>query len=322
MTAVIRAGVIRNPKSQRNRAGPLKDRDVPPEVKIALPFTTEALADTVRDFAAQGIRHLMVDGGDGTLRDVLSALPAAYGDDWPTIALCASGNTNLAVADVGGFKRGERAVLHWYESLSGVHPTRISERRPIEVRWPDGSHAPVFGFFVGCANYARAVAMATGGLREKGFFHGWAVSATIAGAAWQVLAGGKNNDWQRGSAVTVAIDDAAPVGTPRFVLLATSLDKLLMGLWPFWSARDAKGALHWLDIDAPAPRFGRVLPMLLRGKPTPWALASGAYRSGRAARITLTMAEPLIIDGEPFAPDAQGQLRLQAGPLVRFYAPV
>ena len=319
--ALIRAGVIRNPKSQRNKIGPLKDREVPPEVTIALPFTSEALQQTLRDFAAAGICHLMVDGGDGTLRDVLCALPAAYGDAWPTISLCASGNTNLAAADVGSFPRGERAIAHWHETLCGAKPARLSTRQPIEVRWPDGSRPPVFGFFVGCANYAKAVAMATGGVRDKGFFHGWAVSATIAGAAWKILAGGRDNDWQRGSAVGVVIDGTETVSGPRFVVLATSLDQLLMGLWPFWSSKGTKGVLHWLDIDAPAPRFGRLLPGLLRGKPSAWALASGAYRSGRAANIRLTMAEPLIIDGEPFAPDASGQLSLQAGPKVQFHAP-
>lgn len=318
---MIRAGVIRNPKSQRNKAQPQRDREVPEGVTLAMPFTPRALAETLREFAAVGIRDLMVDGGDGTLRDVLCQLPQAYGEAWPRIALCASGNTNLAVADVGGFTRGDLAIARWVRTLSGETPARQSLRQPIEVSWPDGSRPPVFGFFVGCANYSRAVAMATGGVREKGFFHGWAVSATIAGAAWKVLAGGKDNDWQRGSTVAVAIDGAAPRCAPRFVVLATSLDTLLMGLWPFWSDKDEQGPLHWLDIDAPAPQFGRALPSLLRGKLKPWMRASGAYRSGRAHSVLLTLDEPLIIDGEPFAPDGNGQLLLRAGPKVQFHAP-
>lgn len=318
---VIRAGVIRNPRSQRNKGLPLKDVDMPAGVTIAMPFTTEALAATLREFAAEGIRHLLVDGGDGTLRDVLCQLPQAYGEHWPTIALCASGNTNLAAADVGSFARSHRTVSQWYQALEGTRPLRRSHRQPIAVHWPDGSRPPVFGFFVGCANYARAVAMASGGLREKGVFHGWAISATIAAAAWQVLSGGKDNDWQRGSTVAVAIDGAAAIQRPRFVVLATSLNQLLMGLWPFWSLPQAQGPLHWLDIDAPAPRFGRALPALLRGQPKPWMQDSGAYRSGRAQSIRLTLHEPLIIDGEPYPPDGNDQLLLQAGPMVIFHAP-
>ncbi len=282
---MIPAGVIRNPRSQRNKARLPDVGALPPGVVLAQPATPQALVATLKDFAAQGIRHLLVDGGDGTLREVLSALPAAYDSDWPVLSLCAAGNTNLAAADVGGFKHGEQAIAQWHATLGGAAPARQSTRQPIAISWPDGSRLPVFGFFVGCANYARAVAMATGDLRDKGLFHGWAVSATIAAAAWKVLAGGRDNDWQRGSTLSLAVDGAEAVNTARFVVLATSLDRLMLGLWPFWSGAEAQGALHWLDIDAPAPRFARALPALLRGKPQPWMQASGAYRSGRASRF-------------------------------------
>jgi len=322
VTEPIRAGVIRNPRSQRNKAGPLREKSLPTGVRVEMPFTTEALAETLRMFAAEGVRHLMVDGGDGTLRDVLGALPAAYGKQWPTIALCASGNTNLAAADVGSFKRGPEAIARWYDTLSGKAPCRRSGRHAIEVRWPDGSRPPVFGFFVGCANYARGVQMATGTVKQKGFLHGWAVSATIAGAAWQVLTGASDSDWQQGSALALAINGGEAIEGNRFVLLSTSLHRLFgLGLWPFWSDAAAEGALHWLDIRAPAPQFGRALPAILRGKPKPWMLADGHYRSGRAMRLQLTMAEPLIIDGEPFGPDSNGQLDIHTGPEVQFHAP-
>ncbi|MCX7032358.1 MAG: hypothetical protein NT046_00060, partial [Arenimonas sp.] len=248
--------------------------------------------------------------------------PEAYGEHWPTIALCASGNTNLAAGDVGSFARGPDAIARWHDTLTGKAPSRRAVRQPIEVRWPDGSRPPVFGFFIGCANYARGVQMATGAVKQKGFLHGWAVSATIAGAAWQVLTGAADSDWQRGSALSLTVDESETLDGARFVLLSTSLHQLFgLGLWPFWADAAADGPLHWLDIRAPAPRFGRALPAILRGKPKPWMLADGSYRSGRATRLQLTLAEPLIIDGEPFAPDANGQLDVRAGPLVQFHAP-
>ncbi len=326
MTTVVPIGVIRNPKSQRNRTRPLATpvplapQPLPCGVTLAMPATPQELAETLSQFAALGIQHLLIDGGDGTLRDVLGALPAAYGTNWPTLALCASGNTNLAAMDVGSFAHGPEAIAQFHAAVAGK--ARYSTRRTIAVRWPDGSRPPVFSFFVGCANYARGVQMATGALRKRGFFHSWAIAATIAAAAWQVLTGAKDSDWQRGSALTLAVDDAAAVTAPRFIVLATSLEKLMLGLWPFWSEADADGSLHWLDIRAPAPRFGRALPALLRGQPKPWMHASAAYHSGRAERLLLTLAEPLIIDGEAYLPDSHGQLELRAGPEVHFFAPV
>jgi len=316
------AGVIRNPKSQRNKTQPLTEVRLPAGVRLATPDTPEALAEVLCSFAAEGIRHLMIDGGDGTLRDVLSALPAAYGTDWPSIALCASGNTNLAAADVGSFARDQDAVPRWLATLNGIAPKRSSLRQPIQVSWPDGSRAPVFGFFVGCANYTRGVAMATSTLRDRGWFHGWAVAGTLIGAAWQVLTGAADSEWQRGSPLSLAVDQAQPVTAPRFVLLVTSLNRLMLGLWPFWFQEQAATApLRWLDIRAPAPRIGLALPALLRGKPKPWMLASDAYHSGCATQLQLSLNEPLIIDGEAFAPSANGELLLTAGPALRFYAP-
>lgn len=314
-------GVIRNPRSQRNRKAAHRMR-VPVGMQLAEPETPTALAETLKQFAAQGITHLVIDGGDGTLRDVLGLLPAAYGAAWPTLSLCASGNTNLAAANVGAFQHGPAALEQLQATLNGAAPARISQCRAIEVRWPDASRAPVFSFFVGCAGYARGVQMATGALRERGWFHGWAVAGTLIAAAWQIITGAKDSDWQRGSVVTLAVDENAAETAARFVFLATSLDHLMLGLWPFWIEAGAQPApLHWLDIRAPAPRFGRALPSLLRGNPKPWVRATGAYRSGTATRLRLTLAEPLIIDGEPYAADAQGQIELCAGPLLRFHAP-
>ena len=318
---MIAVGVIRNPRSQRNRKA-AHSPSLPAGMQLAEPATPAALAETLRQFAAQGIAHLMIDGGDGTLRDVLGLLPQAYGEVWPTLSLCASGNTNLAAANVGAFRHGPQALAQLRATLDGLAPERLSQCRVMEVRWPDGSRPPVFGFFVGCAGYTRGVQMATGALRERGWFHGWAVAGTLVAAAWQVITGAADSDWQRGSPMTLAVDEGAAEAAPRFVFLATSLDRLMLGLWPFWSKAGAHPApLHWLDIRAPAPRFGRALPSLLRGRPSPWIRANSAYHSGTATSLRLTLAEPLIIDGEPYGADAQGQIELCAGPLLRFHAP-
>jgi len=317
----LAAAVIRNPRSQRHRTARGGDVDVPEGLWIESPLTREALHAALAGFAAEGVRHLLVDGGDGTLREVMSALPTHFGGQLPVLSLRASGNTNLAAWNVGHIPRGPRAVAQWVRMLRGERPTRASVHRPLRVRWPDGSRPPVLGFFAGAANYPRAVAMANDSLRVKGLLHGWAVSATLAGAAWRVLAGGRDNIWQRGTPLSLAVDDAPAREGARFVVLVTALPQLLMGLWPFWSSPVEAGPLRWLDIDAPAPKFGRALPFLLRGAPRPWMHASGAYRSGRAEVLRLQLDETLIIDGEPFAPDAGGQLLLDAGPAFTFHAP-
>lgn len=320
-----RIGVIRNPRSQRNRVA----RDPGPEpevlsgkVRLDVPMTPEALAETLREYRDAGIGHVVVDGGDGTLREVMSQLPAIYGETPPTLSLIASGNTNLAVADVGGFERGPQALARVLATLDGRETGRLTERTVIEAVWPDGSRPPVCGFFLGSAGYLRGWRMAHADIHSRGLWHRWGVAATVAGAAWQVVTGRPDSEWQRGSRLSLAVDSDAPRDGARFVFLATSLDRLFMGLWPFWDQDgDPARPLRWLDIDAPPPRFARILRKLLRGRPDDWMRASGAYRSGNAQRLRLRLQEPLVIDGEAYEPDRDGLIELRAGARLRFHAP-
>src|SRR3546814_18768147 len=50
--------------------------------------------ETLERIAAEGVDLLVVDGGDGTVRDVISAAPAAFGDRMPRMAILPSGQTN------------------------------------------------------------------------------------------------------------------------------------------------------------------------------------------------------------------------------------
>ncbi len=319
---MIRLGLIRNPHSLRNRR--LSDRaavgTTDAEVIEVEPDSPAQLREALADFAGRGIGHLVVDGGDGTLRDVLSALPGAYGNRLPTLTLFAGGNANLTAVDVGSAGHGSEALQRLIASLADPAAGRRLRRRPMEVRWPDHTHAPVLGFFVGAAEFHRGWKLAVGSVHQRGFLHGTAVAMAMISAVWQVLTGGPRNPWLAGTQLSVTIDEAEPIERARFIFLATGLHRLYGNLWPFFDHGDA--AIRWLDIDAPPPRFACALPGLLRGKPRPWLRASGAYRSGGASCIRLCLKEPLVIDGEAHGPGADGLIELRAGPEIEFYVPM
>ena len=101
----LRIGVISNPLSDGNRKGlqsvermlagcgrPLHRRAVvPEEVKAA-----------IGDFAARGINLVAVNGGDGTIHAVLTALfNAEWPDGRPFLALLRAGGTSMIARDVG-----------------------------------------------------------------------------------------------------------------------------------------------------------------------------------------------------------------------------
>ncbi|GAC1622149.1 MAG: diacylglycerol kinase family protein [Nevskia sp.] len=341
-SAPQRLGVIRNPRSLRNRTREDANAGFSTagfstagfstagfstagfsttgiEIVEIEPRSADDLPEVVQALSRLGIRHLVVDGGDGTLRDVMSALPLAYGHRLPTLTVFAGGNANLASADVGSAGHGSSAMPALLQSLATPGAGRITRRRPIELRWPDGSHAPVLGFFIGAASFYRGWKLALGGVHQRGFLHGPAVAATLAAAAWKTIAGGRGNVWQAGAPMDVKIDDQPAVEGQHFMFLATSLHRLLGSLWPFYDHGERH--IRWLDIDAPPPRFALALPSLLRGRPKPWMRASGAYRSGGADVIQLRLESPIVVDGEAFTPGAYGIVELHAGPEIAFYTP-
>ncbi len=317
----MRVGLIRNPNSQRNRrvGDRLSEVVVPNGVALLRldPRSADDIPGVVAEYAGRGLSHLIVDGGDGTLRDVMTALPAAFPERLPTLMLMAGGNANLATHDVGGGDHGPAALQRLLDTLA-AGGGEIRRRQPIETRWPDGSRPPVLGFFIGAAAFYRGWRLALGAVHDKGFLHGPALFVTMASALWQTLAGGRGNEWQAGVSMGIGVDGSAVEDRQRFLFLTTSLHRLFGGLWPFYDHGEAP--LRWLDIDAPPPRFTRSLPGLLRGQPSRWMRESPAYRSGGAQQMALRLEAPLVIDGEAYTPGAYGEVELRAGPALDFFS--
>lgn len=304
--------LILNPRSQRNRRKPLT---IPPGLPAAAPETLPALHETLRGFAKQRIRTLIISGGDGTVREVLSALPQAYGDEPPAIALLASGNANVIASDVGSAGYGD-AALERLVALGRAGGLKAQRRPVLEVRWPDAGRPPVHGFFMGAAALSRATRYAHEQVLAGGARHRISVALTIGGALMQALRG--RDGWLDGEAMRIRIDQGVQRDGARFLFLATTLNRLVMGLWPFWNS--GKDPLKYLEIQAPPRALLRSMLPLMRGRPTAGMLEDG-YRSGGARRIELHSTQPLIIDGEVFAPGPSGVALLGPGPELSFLSP-
>src|SRR3546814_15016806 len=71
---------------------------------------------------------LVVDGGDGTVRDVISAAPAAFGDRMPRMAILPSGKTNALALDLG-------VPLDWAvaDVVEAAARGQFVRRAPIEI---------------------------------------------------------------------------------------------------------------------------------------------------------------------------------------------
>jgi hypothetical protein len=77
--------VIFNPRSHRNRT--LRDAaEALPNVIVASPAKRGELGAVLAGFVEKGVECIAISGGDGTVRDVLTAGMPVFGDRWPLLA--------------------------------------------------------------------------------------------------------------------------------------------------------------------------------------------------------------------------------------------
>ena len=326
-----RVGMIRNPRSHRNKghaAEPAAMARVPGSVSLAMPHSLDELTEVLHGFAANGIDVLAMDGGDGTIRDVLSCGAAVFGERWPRILLVPKGKTNALAIDVG--------VPQQWQLADGLHAWRTGRtivRRPIVIervdgrsgngRDGDGSDAddlPIWGFIFGAGAFNAAIA--TGQVAHRfGAFQDFAVTCTAAMGVMQALFGIGNSPWRRSACMRITAADGTELPhsgrgplAKRYLALFSTLRRFPARMAPF---APAHGDIRYLLLDAPVRRVTGRLPAIMWGGDRSFYPALGIHR-GSGAAFELDMDEGFILDGEAFAP---GHIRLRQGPELHFIVP-
>ncbi|TKW75844.1 MAG: hypothetical protein DI610_01990, partial [Staphylococcus hominis] len=290
-------GLISNPRSHRNKGAsvpPLRR----PDVIGRAPLSRAELRDVLVMFARRGIDVLAIDGGDGTVRDVLTCAGEVWGSRWPDILLLPTGKTNALALDVG-------VPTTWSleEGLAAAARGRYAVRSPLEVVAAGGTGTTVRGFILGVGAFVDATALAQR-THRAGAFNGVAVGLALTWGIAQTLAGGAGNPWRVGSRIGLSFDPAAnrmhgtvPEGVAdRYLLLASTLHRLPLGLKPFGRPRPG---LKTLVVDAPPRQLAAMLGPLLVGSEAGWLERRGYHRVD-AKHLAVDMATGFVLDGELF----------------------
>jgi hypothetical protein len=308
-----RIGVIFNPRSHRNRSLVIAAEALP-NVIVASPAKRGELGAVLAGFAEQGVRCIAISGGDGTVRDVLTAGMPVFGDRWPDLALVPAGKTNALAVDLG-------APRDW--SIAGVIAAlaggRRVTRRPLRVRDRDGG-GELIGFVLGAGMFTTAIGAGQGAHR-LGAFDSVAVAATTAWAVLQGVFGSDGNVWRRGAPMRIRTGREAAAlphgdkGDParRTMLLAATLERYPFGMKPFGDRTGLKLAV----MDHPRRRALAAIPLMAFGWDSPWLESVGVHRC-TAPHFELDLGDRFILDGEAFP---AGSYTVSEGPPLRFVVP-
>ncbi|GFE76368.1 diacylglycerol kinase family protein [Novosphingobium sp. TCA1] len=315
--AVPLVGIIRNPRSHRNKGHAPEMADCS-NILTETPRTRAELFGVLDGFARRGIDYLVVDGGDGTVRDVLTCGAEIFGDEWPTFMVLPKGKTNALAIDIG-------LPTHWSltEAMAAAHKGKTVTRRPLRISSRDANSGSVQGFILGTGAFSLATEAGQGAHR-RGAFNSFAVGLSVLWSIFQTLFGRKGNPWRSCTPMRL-IDRHTGRDLPyegsghadeRFMAVATTFEKFPLGARPF--GRHVAPGMKLGVIDWPVRWIIALLPAILYfGLGGKFLERRGTHRLSASA-VDLELGGSFILDGESFP---GGNYVLEEGPQLTFVVP-
>ena len=312
----MKIGLISNPLSRANRKnGGVAARVTPSRtIFVAQPSChNQLLLDLIR-FSKEGVELIVIDGGDGTVRDIISNIHHAYGSQWPLFALLPSGKTNVIAGQVGHFGSGYKG---WQRLLEKNKLNKLQHRRTncpaLEICWPERSEPVKRGFLLGLAAFSDGVQIANETIHPIGIVKGLAVAMAIIGVLRRNMFTIKKKNIVLNEKCQIFVNGRHINGDRHFLVLVSSLKRLTFGLKPFRG--EGRGLLNWLDISAPPRHIFIGIFLLVLGIFKTWMKQNG-YLSGRAETIDIKSNHQFVLDGELY--NARGHIKIVATQPIGF----
>jgi hypothetical protein len=313
-------GVISNPLSGGNRKG------LQPVERILSGYRRvwhrkavdlEQVTAAVRDFACRGVDLLVVNGGDGTIHAVLTALfTAKWPHRLPVLALLRAGTASMIARDVG--LRGSRLqalsrLLEWASSGRGA--PSIVERPVLRLEGALGAQ-PIYGMFFGAGGIYQGIEFCLNRIHRAGVRGELAAGLTLG--RFLLAALGDDKRTIPPAAVQMSLDGMEMQPINALVILATTLKRLFLGMRPYWGSES--GPLHFTAVRSDAEHFLWAFPSLIRGRRGRLGSPDHGYISHNVREIRLLMQSGFTLDGQLYLPDPQlGGLSLRSGGRIKFF---
>jgi hypothetical protein len=275
----------------------------------------DRVPEVMREFAEAGVQVLVMNGGDGTLQHALTHLHGPNAPGWkPMIAPIRGGRTNMVASDLGAHRDPVRSLERVIAAAEADRLQELLAPRPVlRIALPNEGVVQM-GMFFGAGVLHRAVGLAHESLPEEKV-GAWG-AGVVTGALIARAAVGKFSGVLTPDKVRLAFD-GEDGGTHEFMLaMASSIDRLFLGMRPFWGTEAAPIRTTWI---APGAKFlARTAPGILRGRPPATAVAENGYTSRNVHEFAMQLDAGLVIDGELIDPVPDRVVRVSAVENVPF----
>ena len=319
----MRIGVLSNLRAGQNAAGAVRVLDALREVPGLVHVETNRAAaapEALHTLSQAGVELLLVNGGDGTLQNVLTALLGqdAFDGRVPLVAPLRGGRTNTSALDIGADRDPIRAVRKLLSTIeAGRLHQQIVERRVLRMELRHGQQRDVrYGMFFGAGVIHRGIELVQQRFpsgKSQGVFGAGMVTAGLVAR----LAFGREADGiLAADKIQLRVDGVAVERGESRLVMATTLQRLFLGLRPFWGS--GPGGVRLTAISADARQLARAVPGILAGRPGRCVVEENGYLSRNAQRVALLAGCGLTVDGELIEPKSGRVVSITADRVVRF----
>lgn len=316
---MTKIGILSNARSTRNKASMQGIHDVlakHPDVKHLMFHEIGAMASALEKLATENITHLVVSGGDGTVQAAINHLVKdEHFKIMPAIILIPSGMTNVIALDVGVQGMPAQALERVIERIKAGDIGTSMDRALIGASF-DGGKTKTYGFLAGAVALYQGTMLSRHKVHKAGIRQALAANLTILLSFLRLLRYGPGaKSGFNGEHMRIGETESTAQERDIFLVLFTTLHRLLPGVMPFWG--DCSKPVKYTLVDHPPKHLFRAMLPVLRGKPKAWMEAAG-YQSGSLDRLYMTLRTPFVMDGEIFTVDPKQGVEISAGPVIRF----
>lgn len=301
--STLRLGVLSNPLSGCNRKSMhlvrslLADREHC-HLEVRTPRDVGA---ALGELARQEVEVVAVNGGDGTIHAVLTEVfLRPWQGQVPLLALARAGTASMIARDVG--LRGSppaalRRLLAWVNGGSG---NALVVQRPIMKVETPPDHEPLYGMFFGAAGICRGIRFCLDRVHPTGISGQLAAGVTLG----RFLIAAARGDKRLIGPVpaTIALDQGPAEEHDYLLILMSTLERLFLGLRPFWSTETAP--LYFTALGARPKHLLRALLPVLRGTQGHCNTPEHGYFSRKVKEARLTLTGGFTLDGELYSSDS------------------
>jgi len=317
----VRIGMLNNPLSGGNRKGLQKickaAATILPEILQYEVQTPDDVASSLADFARREGNIIIVNGGDGTVQAALTAIFHKNSfETAPVLAVLPSAGTTSMIAGDVGLKGSRKSALQrlyrWSRAKNNAAP--VIRRSVLRVQVPSEKQ-PVYGMFFGTAGIYQATNFCNQKIHSRGVRGEKAAGAALA----RFLLAALLKDQKVISAVPIStrLNQSSPEQRRYLLLFVTSLQRLFLGLHPFWGSEPKP--LHYTAITDRPLHFLLALPSLMRGRRSRLVRPANGYISHNIDHIQLTLNSGFNLDGQLYSADsASGPVTVTHGGQASF----